>query len=188
VARGERRNEVDTGCELIQEALVEMAGDSSHLSEAELRHLEGCHSCRALAEAESRLGELLETAVPPADPSVEEYVMRSLRPLRLRRRLAALLPVAASLLMALVGVAVLGGVPGGSLLAMLPVWSSQGWITILGAANDWVVALVAASTAAQLTLPPLVQGVALLLAVIASASLLAAARRWRRLSPWRLHA
>jgi hypothetical protein len=179
---------VNTGCELIQEALVEAGGDSSQLAEAQLRHLDECASCRAFAHSERRLGELMEIAVPPANPAVEEYVMRSVASLRLRRRLVALLPVAASLLISLVGVAVIGGVPGGSLVARLPGWSLQGVYTLIGAVNDWVVMLATASTAARLILTPLVHGSFLLLAVVASASILVAARRWRRLSPWRPHA
>jgi hypothetical protein len=173
---------------VIQEVLVEAAGDTSRLSEAQLRHLDSCASCRALAEAEHRLGEILSVAVPPADPTIEEWVMRSLEPLRVRRRLVALLPVAASLLIALTGVAVIGGLPGGSLLALLPLWSSQGWLALVGAANDWVVALAATARAAQLTLPPLVQAAAAVATVIGSASVVIATRRWRTLSPWRHHA
>jgi hypothetical protein len=179
---------VETGCHVIQEALVEAAGDTARLSDAQLRHLESCASCRALAETERRLDELLATVVPPADPTLEHSVMLGLRPIRLRRRLVALLPVAASLLVMLTGVALIGGLPGGSLLSLLPVWSSQGWLALIGAANDWVVALAATARAAQLTLPPLVPAAAVVATVIGSAAVVVATRRWRTLTPWRRHA
>ena len=174
---------MDRGCQLIQEILVEVDGDTSRLSGAEFRHLDSCASCRALAGEERRLAELLSTAVPPADRTVEEAVMRSLR---LRdRRWVSLLPVAASLLLALVGVAAVGGVPGGSLLATVPFWSSRGWLAVAGAASDWMVALTATSRAAQATLPTLAHVASVVATAFGAASIVAATRRWRTLSPWR---
>ena len=76
---------MDRGCQLIQEVLIEVEGETSRLSEAELRHLDSCASCRALAGAERRLVELLATAVPPADRTLEVAVMRAVRA-RDRRR------------------------------------------------------------------------------------------------------
>lgn len=177
---------MDRGCRLMQEVLIEVEGDTSRLSGAELRHLESCASCRELADAERRLVELLSTAVPPADAAVEHAVMRAVR--SRDSRVASLIPVAASLLMALVGVVAVGGVPGGSLLALVPFWSSKGWLTVAGAASDWVVALTATSRAAQTTIPTLVHVAALSTTAIGALSIVAAARRWRTLSPWRTRA
>jgi predicted anti-sigma-YlaC factor YlaD len=181
--RRERRSAVDRGCQLIQEVLVEVEGDTSRLPEGELRHLDSCASCRALADDERRLIELLSTTVPPADRTVEEIVMRSLR--LHDRRLVSAMPVAASLALALVGVAAVGGVPGGSLLATVPVWSSRGWLAVAGAASDWMVALAATSRAAQASLPMLVHVASVVATAIGSATIVAATRRWRTLSPWR---
>jgi len=185
VVHDERRIEVDTHCKAIGELLVETAGEVSGLSSEQLAHLEGCHSCRALANAERNLGQLLETAVPPEDPALQEQVMISLAPASLGSRIAALLPVAASLIVAMLGVAMVGGVPGGSLLARLPLWSSQGWLALIGATGDWAVALVATSRAAHVALPPMVQIVAVMLAVLGSSAVVLLTRRWRALSPWR---
>ncbi len=177
---------MDRGCQLLQEVLTEVEGETSRLSGAELRHLDSCASCRAVADAERRLVELLSTAVPPADGTVEEAVMRAVR--ARDRRLVSLFPVAASLVLALVGVVAVGGVPGGSLLSHLPFWSSKGWLTVAGAASDWAVALAATSRAAQTTIPTLVHVAALAATAIGALSIVAAARRWRTLSPWRIRA
>jgi len=179
---------VDSGCQATQETLVEVAGDVSRLSGAELLHLESCTSCRALADAEGRLGELFESAVPPTEPAIEAIVMRSVRERLRHRRVAAVLPVAASLLVALMGVAAIGGVPGGSLLSMLPLWSSQSWLALASAAGDWMVALAVATRAAQFTVPSVVHVLALVGTIIGAVTVVATTRRWRTLSPWRTHA
>jgi hypothetical protein len=175
---------VERDCKAIQETLVEVAGDLSRLIEADLRHLEACSSCCAEAEAERGLDVILSTAVPPADPAVEARVLASLRPVRLRRRLVAFLPVAASCALATLGVAMVGGVPGGSLIARLSALSSQTWLSLVGAANDWVVALAATSSAARLTVPATVPASAAVLGLIGMALVVAAARRWRPITPW----
>lgn len=178
---------MDRGCQLIQEVLVEVEGDTSRLSGGDLRHLDSCASCRALAGGERRLAELLSTAVPPADRAVVEAVMMAVHLRRRDRRPVSLVPVAASLLLALVGVAAVGGVPGGSLLAMVPFWSSKGWLAVAGAVSDWMVALAATSRAAQATLPTLAHVASVVATAIGSVSIVAATRRWRTLSPWRTH-
>jgi len=185
VVHYERRIEVETHCKAFGELLVEAAGEVSGLSSEQLAHLEGCPSCRALANAERTLGQLLETAVPPEDLALQERVMISLDPVPLRSRLAALVPVAASLIVAMIGVAMVGGVPGGSLLARLPLWSSQGWMALIGATGDWAVALAATSRAVHLALPPMVQIVAVVSAVLGLSAVVLLTRRWRALSPWR---
>jgi hypothetical protein len=185
VVHDERRIEVDTHCKAIGELLVEAAGEVSGLSSEQLAHLEGCPSCRALANAERTLSQLLETAVPPEDPAFQERVMISLNPAPLRSRVVALLPVAASLIVAMVGAAMVGGVPGGSLLARLPLWSSRGWLALVGATGDWAVALAATSRAAHVALPPMVLIAAVLLAVLGTSAVVVLTRRWRALSPWR---
>jgi len=176
---------VERDCKAIKETLSEVAGDLSRLVEADLRHLEACPSCRAEAEAERGLYRILSSAVPPAHPAVVAAVLASLRPARVRRRLVAFVPVAASFVLAIFGVAMIGGVPGGSLIARLPVLSSQAWLSLVGAANDWVVALAATSSAARLTMPATLPTSAAVLGLIGMALVVAATRRWRPITPWR---
>jgi hypothetical protein len=176
---------VERDCRAIRETLVEVAGDLSRLDEAELLHLEACPSCRAEAEAERGLDRILSSAVAPADPDVVAHVLASLRPARVRRRLVAFVPVAASMVLALLGVAMVGGVPGGSLIARLPSLSSEAWLSLVGAAGDWVVALAASSSAVRLMVPATVPTSAAVLGLIGMALVVVATRRWRPISPWR---
>jgi hypothetical protein len=176
---------VERDCRATRESLVEVAGDISRLVEADRRHLEACSSCRAEAEAEIGLDRVLSIAVPPPDPAVVSGVLASLRPARLRRRIVAFVPVAASFVLAALGVAMLGGLPGASLIARLPALSSQAWLSLVGAVNDWVVALAATSSAARLTVPASVPTSAAVLGLIGMALVVAATRRWRPITPWR---
>lgn len=182
--RRERRNAVQADCRTIQERLLEANGDTGSLDAADLRHLEGCAGCRAMAAAERGLERLFERAAPPADPALVERVMAAVSPLRKRRLLAALLPVAASALLALLGAAMMGGVPGGSLLAQLPVASSQAWLTLASAASDWGVAMTAAAGAARLALPPALLVAAVVAALVGLGLIVAATRRWLPVAPW----
>jgi hypothetical protein len=115
---------------------------------------------------------------------VVEQVMAAVAPLRVRRLVAAWLPVAASLLLALVGVAMVGGVPGGSLLAQLPVVSSQAWLALANAASDWGVAMSAAAGAARLAMPPAILIAAVVAAVVGLVLIVAATRRWQPVARW----
>jgi len=178
---------VDSDCKVIQEALAELGGDVSRCGEGQQQHLESCPSCHAVAAAESGLSRILREAVPPAEPQLVDAVMRALEPANGRRRLVALLPVAASLVMTLLGVAMMGGVPGGSLVARLPLWSANGWLSLATAAGDWVVALTAASQAARIALPTAVPTTAFVISLLGLALVVTATRRWRTVSPWRRH-
>jgi len=180
----EGRIVVQADCRDIQERLVEAAGDTGGLSAAEQSHLAACATCRAVAGAELGLGRLLERAVPPADPEVVEQVMVAVAPLRVRRLLAVWLPVAASLMLALLGVAMVGGVPGGSLLAQLPVVSSQAWLYLADAVSDWGVAMSAAAGAARLAMPPAILIAAVVAAIVGLVLIVAATRRWQPVARW----
>lgn len=172
-------------CEAIQEALVEVGGEANRLSEEERRHVEHCPQCSEVAAAENALGLIFANVLPPTDPLVEAGVLSSMRSARRRRRIMALLPVAASLLVALLGVVMLGGLPGGSLLALLPVWSSQGWVSLAASVGDWTTVFNTAAGAATTLLGPGVLIGAVVISLLGLATVAVAARRWRRVSPWR---
>lgn len=174
-----------TSCEAVQEHLAEIRGETERLSCEERRHLEHCPQCCEVAAAESALGLIFARVLPPADPGLEDRVRTGMRSARRRRRIVALLPVAASLLVALLGAVMLGGLPGGGLIALLPLWSSQGWMSLAAAAGDWNTALHTAAGSASVLLGT---GVVILAAVVSAVGLggvALATRRWRRISPWR---
>jgi hypothetical protein len=175
---------VKRDCTAVQENVVEVGGDLDRLDGEQVRHVATCASCRAVVDAELGLAGIMATTVPPADPAVQRRVLDSLAPMRRRRRLAALVPVAASALMALVGVVMLGGVPGGSLVAQLPTVSSQAWLAIAGAAAEWGVGMTAAAEAARVTLSPAVQLACVLVTIVGLAGTRIMARRWRPVTPW----
>jgi predicted anti-sigma-YlaC factor YlaD len=172
-------------CEAIQETLAEICGETERLSEEERRHLDHCPRCSEVAAAENALGLIFAKALPPFDPHIEEGVRAAMRSSRRRRRIMALLPVAASLLVALLGVVMLGGLPGGSLLALLPVWSSQGWMSLAAAVGDWATVFNTAAGAASELLGPGMLAASLVVSVLGFGVVVVAARRWRQVSPWR---
>jgi len=172
-------------CEAIQETLAEFGGETERFSEEERRHLEHCPQCSEVAAAENALGLIFAKVLPPSDPSVEAGVRAAMRSTRHRRRMLALLPVAASLFVALLGVVMLGGLPGGSLLALLPVWSSQGWMSLAATAGDWAAVFNTAAGAASELLGPGVLAASLAVSLLGFGVVVVAARRWRQVSPWR---
>lgn len=172
-------------CEAIQELLTEHFGEMGRLSEEDRRHLDLCPQCCEVAAAENALGLIFAKVLPPADPAMEDRVRTAMRSARRRRRALALLPVAASLLFALLGTVMLGGLPGGSLLALLPVWSSQGWVSLAVSAGDWSTVLTTAAGAATALLSPGALVAAIVVSLLGFAAVSVAARRWRQVSPWR---
>ena len=181
--RGEAQ--VATDCQQIQETLTECGGGLDRLDETQSRHLEVCPDCRGAAAAERALGMLFARAIPPADPVVEENVMAALRPVRIRRRVVAFLPVAASMLVALLGAVMVGGIPGSGVLGLLPEWSAQGWMAFATSVSDWGTAVATGARAAATTLDPaFLVGVGLV-GFFGLVGVAVTALRWRRISPWR---
>jgi hypothetical protein len=88
-------------------------------------------------------------------------------------------------LVALLGAVMLGGIPGGSMLALLPVWSSQGWVSLAATASDWSTVCTTAAGAASTLLGPGVLGAAIVVSLLGFGAVAVAARRWRQVSPWR---
>jgi hypothetical protein len=174
-----------TNCEAIQELLAEVLGETERLSEEERRHVELCPQCTEVAAGESALGLIFAKVLPPPDPAMEGRVRAAMQTARRRRRALALLPVAASLLVALLGAVMLGGLPGGSLLALLPVWSSQGWVSLAASLGDWNTVFTAAAGATTGLLSPGLLVAAVALSLTGFAVVAFAARRWRQVSPWR---
>ncbi len=172
-------------CEAVQELLAEYLGETNRLSDEERRHLEHCPQCCEIAAAENALGLIFAKVVPPGDPAIEEQVRGAMRAARTRRRILALLPVAASLLVALLGAVMLGGLPGGSLLALLPVWSSQGWVSLAATAGDWNTVLHTAAGSATAILGPGMLAAAIVVSLLGFGAVAVATRRWRQVSPWR---
>ena len=203
--RGEAQVAID--CQAIQENLTEFGGGLDRLDEAACRHLEVCPDCREVAAAERALGLLFARAIPPADQVVEERVLAALRPARIRRRMVAFLPVAASLLVALVGVVMVGGVPGSGIFGLLPEWSAQGWMApgtlaskesvmassgwtrstrvLATSVSDWGTAVATGARAAAATLDPAFLAGVGLVSFFGLVGLAVTALRWRRISLWR---
>lgn len=173
-----------TSCEAIQARLVEHLGEVERLADGERRHVEQCPQCCEAAAAERALARIFARALPPADPELEARVLAAIGPARRRRRVLALLPVAASLFVALLGAVLLGGLPGGSLLALLPMWSSQGWVSLAATMSDWGTAIGTAVGAAGSLVAPGTVVAAALLSLLGVTVVVAAVRRWRRVSPW----
>ncbi len=176
---------VATDCQTIQEILTENGGGLERLDGAESRHLEVCPDCREVAAAEMALGLLFAKAIPPADPDVEERVLAALRPVQIRRRIVAFLPVAASLVVALVGAVMVGGVPGSGILGLLPEFSTQGWMAFATSVSDWSSAVATGARAAAATLDPAILAGAGLVSIFGLVGVALTARRWRRVSLWR---
>ena len=174
-----------TSCERVQELLAEHLGEMAPLSDEERRHLELCPQCCEVAAAENALGLIFTKVLPPADPAMELRIRAGMRAAHRRRRVLALLPVAASLLVALLGTVMLGGLPGGSMLALLPVWSSQGWVALAATVGDWSTVVNTAAGATTALLGPGVLAAACVVSIVGVAAVVLATRRWRQVSPWR---
>ena len=179
--------EVATECQTIQQILTEHGGELDRLDRTESSHLEVCPDCRGVAAAERAMRLLFAEAIPPADPTVEERVRAALRPARIRRRVVAFLPVAASLIMALVGAVMIGGVPASGVLGLLPEFSAQGWMAFASSVSDWSTAVATGARAAATTLDPAFLAVAGVVSIFGLVGLVATALRWRRVSLWRDH-
>ena len=172
-------------CLTIQEALSEHRGEVARLSAAERQHVESCPGCSEVAAAEMALGLIFRDAVAPADRSVVDGVMAVLRPVRIRRRVVAFVPVAASMVIAVVGALLVGGVPGSGVLSLFPTWSTQGWSAMLGGLSDWYGATSSGVAAAAAAMNPALLAVAGVIGLVGLAAVVGTARRWRKISPWR---
>jgi len=151
---------VEPSCEIVRQALDESGGDPMMLGEASRRHLAACRRCAREAAAARRLRELLDAAVPPADPVLRERIMARL-PARSRVRLLSLVPAAVGGLLLAGGAAAVGGVPGAGLAAMAPGISVGAGLAAAGGIGGLVNAGAVALQAIHTVVPrvvPLVAG------------------------------
>jgi len=133
-------------CRTVQEALVEKAGRRDQLAPEVQEHLRLCSECSRFAEAERDLHSVFVTALPPEDPALIERILLAVHDRRLFRQIARWLPLAASALIVLGCVALLGGLPGAGLLAAIPgTTAGGGTLGLGGALLAWMRALEVAA-------------------------------------------
>jgi len=175
---------VNVTCETVRSLLVEDPGCSSRHDPVVEPHLETCHACRRFAAAEDRLARILSDALPQADPALQRRVVLGIKVVEERRRRLALAPVAASAIFILIGVTLMGGVPGASLMASLPAWTGGGWSVATAMLMDVVGAMHAvASGVAGVITGSIILG-ALMTVVVGITVMVSASKRWRRTAPW----
>jgi hypothetical protein len=137
-----------------------------------------------VAEAEGELQELLADAVPPYDPELVQQVLMALPKPGRWHQWIALLPIAASLLVVACGALLVGGIPGSSLLPLLPQWSSQGWTSLLQGLFDWSVVLPVAANILHVKIAFAVTAGLVAIAGSSLTSLLLLAQRQRQIHRW----
>ncbi|RLE26964.1 MAG: hypothetical protein DRJ65_04235 [Acidobacteria bacterium] len=171
---------VNNQCETVRYILVEHSGARDLKDPVVDQHLEECEKCRQFATTEGRLVDIFEAASPPADLPLQERVIKAVVTLEARRRRLALLPVAASVVLVLAGVTVLGGVPAASMAAALPSWAGSGWPALAGMVMDFVGALSAVAIGlAEMISGPVVLG-AVMVVVAGVGMMVLISKRWRR--------
>lgn len=171
-------------CETVHQVLVEGTAGAGQRDPVVDSHLESCEACQEFAASEERLVEYLIAASPPGDVDLQKRVILAIQVLEARRRRLALLPVAASAILGLVGITVLGGVPGASLVAALPSWAGSGWVALMGTVLDTIGALdaVAAGLADVVSAPVVLGAVMVFITGIGTTVLIS--KRLRRRAIW----
>lgn len=172
-------------CTQIQKEIVEVGGSVENLERGLRGHIRTCDSCRRIAELETSLTAILAEASPPADPELQERITTGVARLRRRRQLWSVLPVAASLMVALLGVVALGGVPAGGLAANLAVGSGAGWMELVSSLGQL-------ATVATVTVEALSRAVTPAFGLLAAGVMLSGifglgqlSRRWKLQPQWR---
>ena len=176
---------MESPCQAVAQLLVEARGTLDQLPPEARRHVASCTACAETAAFERRLASVVESALPPTDPDLEQLVLDHLPTYRLRRSLLAAVPVAASLAVITAGGVLAGGLPGGRLLGQVPMVAGHGWLHLLGAASDWSVALLAVTRTVGSVLPAFMPLAGSAVAVLGLASVVLAVRRWRPGVAWR---
>ncbi len=175
---------MNSQCETVRYILVEGVGDPDRRDPAVAGHLESCETCRQFAVAEEHLAEVLETASAPADLALQQQVINAVQGLEARRRRLALVPVAASVILMLAGVTLMGGVPGASMAAALPALTAGGWLALAGTVMDFAGALRAVGVGLGLLIStPVVLGAAMVV-MAGVGTMVLISKRWRRHAAW----
>jgi len=175
---------VNSQCERVRYILVEGSGDPGRRDPAVAGHLESCEACRQFAVAEERLAKVLETAAAPADPILQQRVILAVEELEARRRRLALVPVAASVMLVLAGVTLMGGVPGASMAAALPAWTAGGWLALAGTVMDFAGALRAVAVGLGLLISTPLVLMAVMVVMVGFGAMISISKRWRRRAVW----
>jgi anti-sigma factor RsiW len=144
---------------------MEAAGEVGALAGEAKRHLASCQECSQAAAEELQLRAAIRAATPAEDHELQTQIMVAVSQRRLRRRLFAVLPIAASFLVAVIGGLMIGGLPGRGLVSLLPLWSGHGWLAFADVVRDWSLVLLTTARMAGDLIPPLVQVAAALLAL-----------------------
>jgi len=81
-------------------------------------------------------------------------------------------------------VTVLGGVPGASMAAALPAWTTGGWLALAGTVMDFVGALQAVAVGLGSVISwPVVLG-AVMVSVVGVGAMVSISKKWRRHAVW----
>lgn len=174
-------------CNHIQETIVEGGGVVESLGHALRAHVEACESCRSVAEEESKLINLLDDAVPPEDQILQQRIVEAVHRAKVRRHLWSALPVAASLVVTFLGVAMMGGVPAGGLAAQLVLTGSgSGWASAMASLGGLMTVFSATVEALAQLVTPAIGVLATAGVLLGSLSMGKLSRRWKLQPEWRV--
>jgi hypothetical protein len=108
----------------------------------------------------------------------------AIKAVEVRRRRLALLPVAASAIFVLLGVTLMGGVPGASLMASLPAWTGGGWSVVTAMLMDVVGAMHAVASGVAGVISASMLFGAFTAVVVGIGVMVLTSKRWKRSAPW----
>ncbi len=171
-------------CKDIQAMVVEYAGDLNAIGEGGRRHLEYCDECRRRAADEAALARIFRTASPPADTHLQARVAAALAGVSRRRRWLAAVPAAASMVLILFSLRMLGGIPGGGVATELASRSSGSWLLLVDSALQGLANLVTVARVVSEVMPLPIGLAAATAGLLGLAAITALTRRWKRLPAW----
>jgi len=120
-------------CRDIQTGLIAVDGRWRELPEASRRHMEGCPGCREAAARELGLARALAEAQPPPDQDLVARIVAAVP--RRSPGLAGTVAVALGLAIGVVGLVLLGGLPGAGVGSLLPAIVLQSLLGVASAAG-----------------------------------------------------
>lgn len=125
-------------CDRIQHLLVDVGGDLDLVSDEVRDHLSTCARCADVARGEAELAAVFQAALPPYDDQLEWFVLGRVAGAASRRRVTRLLPAAAAVLVAMLGLFLLDGIPGSGLLSALPNQCADGALGFGATVVEWL--------------------------------------------------